>query len=66
MRPITQKSKIVGENMSGNVYEAQRRYTENQKKRGMARVNTFVPEEHVEELKRIAADMRSGKWGKKR
>ena len=52
--------------MAGSIYEAQRRYADNQKKRGMVRVNTFVPEEYSEELKNIAAAMRSGVWGKRR
>lgn len=65
MRTITQKSKIVGKDMNANVYEAQKRYSENQKRRGMVRVNTFVPEELAEHLKNIAADMRSGKWSAK-
>jgi hypothetical protein len=51
--------------MTSAVYEAQRRYAENQKQRGMTRVNLFVPKDLAEELKAIAADMRSGKWSRK-
>lgn len=48
--------------MSNVIYEAQKRYAENQKQRGMTRVNLFVPKDLAGQLKAIAADMRSGKW----
>ena len=42
------------------IAERERRYKEAQKKRGMKMCRVWVPADRVEELKRIAAEMRAG------
>jgi hypothetical protein len=48
--------------MKSSIYEAQKRYVEKNLNTGQRRVNVWVPEKNVEEMKSIAASMRSGKW----
>lgn len=43
-------------------YAAQKRYAKKNKERGSARVTVWIPEKYAEELKEIAASMRTGAW----
>ena len=44
--------------------EAQNRYIDRNKKKGMTRVNVWIPDTNADDLREIAADMRKGKWSK--
>jgi len=48
--------------MKSSVFEAQKRYTESNLRKGMARINVWIPEEHAQTLKDIAQKMRTGQY----